>query len=143
MSEKIRIRWLTNASFEIQGCGQVILTDPCLKQTTFKGFDADSFDKLNEALELAGLFPEREILYTYDEYCEHMRLLEEFAQEHESLTLVKDAHSPFCNISIAVHRGCNVLVSKNTAPAIHFVVEEPDMVAAFEQFAPLGIKDYQ
>lgn len=50
MSEKIRIRWLTNACFEIHGCGQVVLTDPCLKQTTYKGFDVDSFDQVDHVV---------------------------------------------------------------------------------------------
>lgn len=50
MSDKIRIRWLTNASFEIQGCGQVILTDPCLHQSTYKGIDASSFEKVDHVV---------------------------------------------------------------------------------------------
>ena len=50
MGKDIRLRWLTNASFEIHGCGEVIVTDPCLKLTTYKGFDADTFDKVDHVL---------------------------------------------------------------------------------------------
>ena len=50
MGKDIKLRWLTNASFEIHGCGEVIVTDPCLKQSTCKDFDADSFDRVDHVL---------------------------------------------------------------------------------------------
>ena len=50
MSEKIRLRWLTNASFEIHGCGEVIVTDPCLKQSTCKDFDENSFERVDHVV---------------------------------------------------------------------------------------------
>lgn len=37
------IRWLTNSCFEMNCNGTVIVTDPCLKYTSYKGFAADSF----------------------------------------------------------------------------------------------------
>lgn len=50
MRDKIKIRWLTNASFEIDGCGEVIVTDPCLKQSTCNVFNADSFKRVDHVL---------------------------------------------------------------------------------------------
>ena len=111
--------------------GEVILEVPEL--------DAEEFAQHPIGLELSGLFSERVIAYTYDEYVAHMRELEQLAQEHETLTLKKDREAPFRNMCIVVHRGKGVLVSKNTPPAIHFVIEQPDLVYAFEHFTPSGL----
>lgn len=47
---KVRLRWLTNAAFEIQSCGQVIVVDPCLSLTPYKGFDENSFERVDQVL---------------------------------------------------------------------------------------------
>lgn len=50
MKNTIRLRWLTNACFEIHGCGEVIITDPCLLQSSCREFDTDSFDRVDHVL---------------------------------------------------------------------------------------------
>ena len=42
---------------------------------------------------------------------------------------------PFRNMQITICKGKHVLVSKNADPVIHFIIEHPAMVAAFERFA--------
>ena len=40
----------------------------------------------------------------------------------------------FRNIQIPVKAGKWVIVSKNNAPSIHFVIKNPKMIRAFEDF---------
>jgi L-ascorbate metabolism protein UlaG (beta-lactamase superfamily) len=47
---KATIRWMTNACFEINACATVVVTDPCLSLTSFKGLDVDSFDKIDHVV---------------------------------------------------------------------------------------------
>ena len=46
----VRLRWLTNACFEIRCCDQVLVTDPCLTLTPCKLFTAQSFEKIDSVL---------------------------------------------------------------------------------------------
>ena len=50
MRDKVKIRWITNAAFEVHACGQVVLTDPCLCQSTYKGINGNSFDQVDHVL---------------------------------------------------------------------------------------------
>ncbi len=50
MRDKIKIRWITNACFEIHACGQVVLTDPCIHQSTYKGVDASTLEKVDHVV---------------------------------------------------------------------------------------------
>ena len=84
------------------------------------------------------MFFDRELAYTYEEYVTHLDALEKATQKCDNVVLVKDRSSAFRNIFIGVHIGQNVLISKNKVPAIHYVIEQSDMVAAFEQFKPLA-----
>lgn len=43
-----------------------------------------------------------------------------------------DAVHVFRNIQIQINEGKWVIVSKNNAPAIHFVIKHPKMIRAFE-----------
>ena len=70
------------------------------------------------------------IQYTYEEYLEHLRLTREF--KHENLTTKETTNAPFRNIQILILSGKYVIVSKNTSPAIHFVIYHPRLVNAIE-----------
>ena len=98
--------------------------------------DEEEFERHPVSLELAGMFFKRELTYTYEEYTSHLRELEAIAERYENLVLLKDRRAAFRNIFIAVRIGKNVLISKNKVPAVHFIIEQPDIVSAFELFSP-------
>lgn len=45
--ERTSIRWMTNACFEVQSDGVLLVSDPCLLQTSFKGFKEPFFEKVD------------------------------------------------------------------------------------------------
>lgn len=99
----------------------------------------DEFADHPPALDLSGMFYEGDIIYTPEEYAEHLEALRKAIEAHPRCTLALDANQPFRNIQISVNEGHHVLVSKIKDPVIHFVIEHPAMVKAFERFtAPIS-----
>ena len=94
----------------------------------------EEFAKYPTALSLSGAFYEKELYYTYEEYMEHLEATKEFARKHPNYTLKADAIHAFRNIQIQIHEGKWVMVSKNKAPTIHFVIRHSKMLNAFENF---------
>ena len=94
----------------------------------------EEFEEHPAALELSGMFFEDTIPYTYEEYTEHLQELERWVGESKGNTLTIDGSLPFRNVQISICRNKHVLVSKATGPAVHFVIEHPAMVTAFERF---------
>lgn len=86
------------------------------------------------SVSLSEFFLDREIRYTRDIYREHLSLTKQFADAHPTLRLRLDPASPFRNIQITVREGDYALVSKSTAPPIHFLIKHPAMITAFENF---------
>ena len=86
------------------------------------------------SLSLFGLFYETDILYSYEEYLEHLVLTRQFEKEHPNYNIKMVDFYAFRNIQILIHEGKWVVVSKNKAPAIHFVIRHPKMRNAFENF---------
>ena len=86
------------------------------------------------ALSLLGLFYEKDILYSYDEYLEHLLLTQRFEKEHPNYHVKMVGTSAFRNIQILIHEGKWVMVFKNKTPAIYFVIRHPKMRSAFENF---------
>ena len=50
MKSKITIRWMTNACFEITGCDNVLVTDPCLSLTAYKGLNVSDFKQIDHVI---------------------------------------------------------------------------------------------
>lgn len=90
-------------------------------------------------LNLSGAFCEKNIFYTYEEYLSHLQSTECFAKNYPNYT-VKKAASVFRNIQIFIHEGRWAMVSKGTAPAIHFVIRHPKLRNAIENFIPLVVE---
>ncbi len=100
----------------------------------FPSLTRAEFDAYPPALDLSGLFIEEAVPYSYDEYLEHLTALKSFIAPYERSALVIDNNQAFRNVQIAICEGHHVLVSKNKGPVIHFVIEHPAMVSAFERF---------
>ena len=89
-------------------------------------------------LPLSGLFFETDILYTYEDYLEHKKQTEDYGAAHPNYTVKFSGTHTFRNIQIAILEGKWAVISKNKAPAIHFVIHHPKLLSAIENFiAPL------
>lgn len=90
-------------------------------------------------LPLSGLFFETDILYTYEDYLEHKKQTKDYGLAHPNYTVKWSGTHTFRNIQIAIHEGKWAVISKNKAPAIHFVIRHPRLLSAIENFvAPLA-----
>lgn len=85
---------------------------------------------------LSGMFFDRDIAYTFDEYSEHLRQSEEFAQKNENYKIVQTKVNPFRNLQIFVFQGQWAMISKGNSPAIYFVIHRPKLCSAIENFVP-------
>lgn len=97
---------------------------PSLTETEFKQYPI--------VMPLSGMFYEKDIFYSWDDYREHLKQIKEYAKQHKNYKAVEN-HSPaFRNIQIDIREGKWVIVSKNKTPAIHFLIRHPKMRNAFE-----------
>lgn len=94
----------------------------------------EMFEKEPVYLSLSGMFSEKGLRYTYQEYLQHIAATRQFVEEHAGYDLYTDTVQTFRNIQIQVNVGKWVIVSKNNAPSIHFVIKHPKMIRAFEDF---------
>ena len=83
-------------------------------------------------LPLSGLFYEKDIAYTYDEYLAHMEQTIAYSTNNPNYTVKQNRSYPFKNIQIHILEGKWVVISKNKAPAIHFVTHNPQLRNALE-----------
>ena len=94
--------------------------------------DKNEFDHYPLRLFLADLFLERDIVYTWDTYQEHLALTKQYADTHRTYTIKRSTIPAFRNIQIQICEGKWAVVSKNNSPAIHFVIEHPKLRHAIE-----------
>ena len=97
---------------------------PLLSQTEFQAHPMKLF--------LADLFLEDEISYSWETYKWHMELTRQFADTHAGYQLKTTSSAPFLNIQIRICEGRFVVVSKNSSPAIQFVIHHPKLCRAIE-----------
>ena len=109
---------------------QILLHSPIL--TELRRLTREEFDRISPALSLPGLFLESRCRYTYEEYEAHLAETERFAAAHAGYRARFDLGRGFSGIQICVHEGKWAMVSKATAPAIHFVIRHPKLRAAIE-----------
>lgn len=96
----------------------------------------DDFIRHPLSLDLSGAFCEQDILYTYEEYLEHLKSTEQFTKTHTNYTLKKTSSHAFINLQIIIHEGEWAMISKSKSPSIHFVVRHPKLLNAIESFIP-------
>lgn len=93
-------------------------------------------------LPLSEIFYEKDIVYTYAEYLEHMEQTITYSQNNSNYTVKQNSRYPFKNIQIRILEGKWVVISKNKAPAIHFVIHNPQLRNALENMViPVYDKD--
>ena len=99
-------------------------------------YSAEEFQSTPPTLDLAGMFYGKSIAYTIEQYQEHLDALCELISAYDASEVRIDRTEPFRNIQIRIREGDFAIVSKNKDPHIHFLIEHPEMIAAFEQFVP-------
>ena len=83
-------------------------------------------------ISLAGAFYEEDIVYTYEQYREHLEMMKRFSQMHKNYHIEENKSPAFRHIQILIHEGSWAIVSKEKTPAIHFVIRHPKMREAME-----------
>lgn len=92
----------------------------------------EEFAKYPMTLSLSGMFLEKDVFYTWENYQAHLHLLQEYHEKHPLYHVKPNSSPAFRNIQIYILRGKYVMVSKEKTPAIHFLIQHPKMCAAFE-----------
>ena len=94
--------------------------------------------KANEpSLLLDNLFFDKRINYTYKEYIEHLNLTKNYSKEENNYKMNYIYDQTFKNITITTVKNNYVIISKNSNPTIHFIIEHPKLIDAIENFNPL------
>ncbi len=106
---------------------KVTLVIPCTS--------GDSFEANASTLWLPGLFLNFGLSYTKELFKKHAELTKRLAKKYPACTLETNDRPGFKNIDITVIKGTRVIVSKAKSPTIHFVINHPRMVEAFENFS--------
>ncbi len=101
---------------------------------------SEEYKKYPSVLSLAECFLEKDIQLSYDEYLSGIREAEAYAENHRNYTFHVTQMKGFHNIQITCLEGKWCMVSKNRAPAIHFVIHHPKLRYALENMI-LPIQD--
>lgn len=96
----------------------------------------EEFRQYPMLLSLSGMFFENDIVYTYDDYLEHLKQTERYAERNKNYILKQASAHTFRNLQIIIHEGKWAMISKGKSPAIHFVIHHPKLRKAIENFIP-------
>lgn len=102
----------------------------------------EEYEKYPVVLSLAECFLEKDIRLTYGEYLESIKAAEEYAGEYDNYMFQTTKVKGFHNIQITCFEEKWCKVSKNRAPAIHFVIHHPKLRYALENMI-LPIRDQE
>lgn len=94
----------------------------------------EEFNNSNISLSLSSIFYDQKIQYTYSEYLEHIELIKQFAKNNKNFIYKNTSRNAFKNINITILPNKYVILSKENAPSIHFVIYHPTLVNAIEKF---------
>ena len=101
---------------------------------TISRVDEGNLSAASAHLALGEAFCTHSVPYGVETYRKHIEQTEAFAAAHPTWHLAWGPDLGFRNIQITVRPDAWVLVSKNTSPAVHFVLRHKKMVEAFEHF---------
>ena len=114
---------------------ETILKADCMEDEV-ADITKEEFELRPLTMNLSGVFCEKDIPYSYEEYLAHWKSTESFAANHPNYTLKKTSSHAFRNLQILIHVNDWAMVSKGKAPAIHFVIHHPKLRRAIENFIP-------
>lgn len=85
-------------------------------------------------LSLSKIFYDNKIIYTYKDYINHINLIKEFKKKNKNYDFKTNNTNIFKNINIHIIDNKQVIISKENAPSIHFVINHPKLVDAIKNF---------
>lgn len=85
-------------------------------------------------INLSNLFLCQPIMYTAEEYFEHINYIIALLIENDSYNLVILPYSPFTNIQMTVKRDIGVMILKSDASSVAFWFGHPTMCQAFDEY---------
>ena len=94
----------------------------------------DEFVNYPPVLSLSDSFYANDISYNYEEYLEHLADTKKYISSHNNYKILESKANTFRNINITINFGKWVMISKNTHPAIHFVIHHPKLRDAIQNF---------
>lgn len=94
----------------------------------------EEFEAHPVALSLSGLFDETDICYTYEEYLEHITLTQKFEKDNRNFKMNLSDKLKFRNIQVEILDKKCIVISKEKAPVIHFVIRHNKMIDSFNWF---------
>lgn len=100
----------------------------------------EEFDNYEYSLPLSMIFIDKKIKYTYDQYLKHLDLIKEFKKNNKNYEYTINENLVFNNINIYINKSNQkfVIISKENAPSTHFVIHNPTLINAIENFdAPI------
>lgn len=130
VSEKNQIRIMEHIAFQRELTEEILSHDSIFE--AYPNFSKDEFAQYPMTLSLAGAFYEEDIVYTYEQYREHLEMMKRFSQMHKNYHIEENKSPAFRHIQILIHERSWVIVSKEKTPAIHFVIRHPKMREAME-----------
>ncbi|MGN1013032.1 MAG: helix-turn-helix domain-containing protein, partial [Clostridia bacterium] len=87
----------------------------------------DEFANYPPILSLSDSFYTNDIYYSYEEYLEHLNDTKKYMNIHNNYKIIESTINTFRNINLTINSGKWVMISKNTHPAIHFVIHHPKL----------------
>lgn len=125
---------LSYAAAQRQIQEEILKTSPV--EDEFSLPDLAEFAQYPMCLSLSGLFYPKQLFYTFAEYQAHLAQTRAYAASHANYTFTETSSCTFRNLQFQIHEGKWAMISKNTAPTIHFVIHHPKLRSAIENFIP-------
>ena len=97
----------------------------------------NEFKNDTPSLLLSNIFFNKKINYNYNEYIEHLNQTKEYAKSVKNYKLNYLGEKTFKNITIVSLENNYTVISKSSNPVIHFVIQNPKLIEAIENFKPL------
>lgn len=97
----------------------------------------NEFKNDTPSLLLSNIFFNKKINYNYNEYIEHLNQTKEYAKSVKNYKLNYLGEKIFKNITLVSLENNYTVISKNSNPVIHFVIQNPKLIEAIENFKPL------
>lgn len=134
LSESDRQSILSFAEFQRNTAREILKSN--IIEDEIPTLSEEEFRQYPMLLSLSGMFFENDIVYTYDDYLEHLKQTERYAEHNKNYIFKQTSAHTFRNLQIIMHEGKWAIISKGKSPAIHFVIHHPKLRKAIESFIP-------
>ena len=134
LSEADRQSILSYAEFQRNTAQEILKSN--IIEDEIPNLSEEEFRQYPMLLSLSGMFFENDIVYTYDDYLEHLKQTERYAEHNKNYIFKQTSAHTFRNLQIIMHEEKWAMISKGKSPAIHFVIHHPKLRKAIENFIP-------